>query len=345
MAQVDRSVRRRRGAAADAVAVSRGSLRRAVAGRLDRPAEAVADAAAPAAAVGRVLAGADAVAGVAAGSVLGASGCRPAARARAGIRFCWCWWPIGCWRRAASGGCIGSGSSAARWRICWARTSGWREIHKLYRCHDQLLAHKQALFDHLVGRWRDLFNASFDVLLYDLTSTYFEADPPFPRRRQAPPRLLPRPPQRLRAGGHRPGRDAGRASARPTRCCRATPPTTRRCADFLARSKRQYGKARRIWLMDRGIPTEEVLAEMRAADPPVHYLVGTPKGRLTRLEQDLLAQALAGRRGPGVQVKLLPQDGELYVLRPEPRSRRQGTRHAPAPAEMAVGAAQANRRP
>ena len=54
------------------------------------------------------------------------------------------------------------------------------EIHKLYRCHNRLLAHKQAVFDHLVGRWRDLFNISYDVLLYDLTSTYFEADPPFP---------------------------------------------------------------------------------------------------------------------------------------------------------------------
>src|SRR6202048_4211247 len=57
---------------------------------------------------------------------------------------------------------------------------GLAEIHKLYRCHDRLLEHKQALFDHLVGRWRDLFNVSFDVLLYDLTSTYFESDPPFP---------------------------------------------------------------------------------------------------------------------------------------------------------------------
>ncbi len=55
------------------------------------------------------------------------------------------------------------------------------EIHKLYACHDRLLAHKDALFEHLVARWRDLFNASFDVLLYDLTSTYFEADPPFPQ--------------------------------------------------------------------------------------------------------------------------------------------------------------------
>ena len=47
------------------------------------------------------------------------------------------------------------------------------------RC-EGLLAHKQAVFDHLTGRWRDLFNISYDVLLYDLTSTYFEADPPFP---------------------------------------------------------------------------------------------------------------------------------------------------------------------
>src|ERR1017187_10346626 len=52
------------------------------------------------------------------------------------------------------------------------------DSHTLYACHDLLLEHKAALFDHLVGRWRDLFNVSFDVLLYDLTSTYFEIDPP-----------------------------------------------------------------------------------------------------------------------------------------------------------------------
>ena len=52
------------------------------------------------------------------------------------------------------------------------------EIHRLYEVHDQLLAHKAALFSHLQERWRDLFNAKFEVLLYDLTSTYFESDPP-----------------------------------------------------------------------------------------------------------------------------------------------------------------------
>src|SRR5207253_7113963 len=82
---------------------------------------------------------------------------------------------------------------------------------------------------------------------------------------------------------------------------------------FLERIERQYGKAGRVWLMDRGVPTEEVLAEMRAADPPVQYVVGTPKGRLTRLEQDLLAKPWHQVR-PGVEVKLLQQDGELYVF-------------------------------
>ena len=82
---------------------------------------------------------------------------------------------------------------------------------------------------------------------------------------------------------------------------------------FLDRIERQYGKARRIWLMDRGVPTEAVLAEMRAADPPVQYLVGTPKGRLTRLEKALTDKPWHDAR-PGVQVKLLPQDGELYVF-------------------------------
>src|SRR5690242_21952578 len=65
--------------------------------------------------------------------------------------------------------------------------------------------------------------------------------------------------------------------------------------------------------MDRGVPTEEVLAEMRAADPPMHYRVGTPKGRLTRLEKHLVAKPWQEAR-PGVQVKLLAQEDEIYVL-------------------------------
>jgi transposase len=189
---------------------------------------------------------------------------------------------------------------------------GLAAIHKLYRCHDRLLAHKQALFDHLVGRWRDLFNVSFDVLLYDLTSTYCESDPPFPEG------------DKRRHGYSRDHRSdcalviialvvtpEGLPLAYEVLPGNTKDDTTLR--GFLDRIERQYGKARRIWLMDRGVPTEAVLAEMRAADPPVQYLVGTPKERLTRLEKALLAQPWHDAR-PGVQVKLLPQDGELYVF-------------------------------
>ena len=83
--------------------------------------------------------------------------------------------------------------------------------------------------------------------------------------------------------------------------------------DFIRRIEAQYGKAERTWVMDRGIPTEDVLAEMRAAETPVHYLVGTPRGRLSQLEQDFLAKPWAQVRD-AVQVKLVEQDGELYIL-------------------------------
>src|SRR6266403_3306783 len=84
------------------------------------------------------------------------------------------------------------------------------------------------------------------------------------------------------------------------RCSPATPRDKTTLRPFLEHIERQYGKARRVWLMDRGVPTEEVLAEMRAADPTVHYLVGTPKGRLTRLERHLIAKPWQEAR-PGVQ--------------------------------------------
>ena len=184
--------------------------------------------------------------------------------------------------------------------------------HVLYGCHDRLLEHKEALFSHLVGRWRDLFNASFEVLLYDLTSTYFESDPPLEendKRRHGYSR------------DHRPDcvqivialvvTPEGLPLAYEVLAGNTADSTTLR--SFLAKIERQYGKAQRVWCMDRGVPTEAVLGEMRAADPPVQYLVGTPKGRLNRLEQALLAKPWKAAR-PGVKVKLLPQEGELYVF-------------------------------
>jgi hypothetical protein len=182
----------------------------------------------------------------------------------------------------------------------------------LYDCHDLLLKYKAELFDHLVGRWRDLFNVSFEVLLYDLTSTYFEIDPPLSDADKR---------QFGYSRDHRPVcvqvvialvvTPEGFPLAYEVLAGNTADNTTLR--DFLARIERQYGKARRIWLCDRGVPTEEVLQEMRASDPPVQYLVGTPKGRLTALERSLLEKPWVKAR-EDVRVKLLAQDRELYVF-------------------------------
>lgn len=82
---------------------------------------------------------------------------------------------------------------------------------------------------------------------------------------------------------------------------------------FLGKMEQQDGKANRTWVRDRGIPTEEVLREMREASIPVWYLVGTPRGRLTRLEKDFLKLPWAKVKD-FVEVKLLAREGELYLL-------------------------------
>jgi hypothetical protein len=189
---------------------------------------------------------------------------------------------------------------------------GLAEAHKLYACHDLLLRHKADLFSHLMARWRDLFNANFDVLLYDLTSMYFEINASEvaegDKRRHGYSRdKRPDCPQVVIAL-------VVTTDGLPL-AYEVLPGNTADCTTlrmFLARIERQYGRARRVWVMDRGIPTEAVLAEMRGSDPPVQYLVGTPKGRLSRLEKQLLAKPWQKARA-GVQVKLLAEDDELYV--------------------------------
>jgi hypothetical protein len=186
------------------------------------------------------------------------------------------------------------------------------EIHRLYACHDRILVHRRALFSHLTGCWRDLFEAKYEVLLYDLTSTYFESDPP-------------ENPADLRRFGY--SRDKRSDCVQVVIALVVTPEgfplayevlpgnTSDKSTlkDFLAKIEDQYGKAERIWVMDRGIPTEQMLAFMRGSNPPVSYLVGTPKGKLTALESALAERPWRQAR-PKVRVKLLPQDGETYVL-------------------------------
>src|ERR1700722_2560708 len=160
--------------------------------------------------------------------------------------------------------------------------------NNLYRCLDKLTAHKQAIFTFLGERWKDLFQADFEVLLYDLTSTYFECDPPEEGKRKF---------------GY--SRDKRSDCVQVVIALIVTPdglPLAYEVMDgntsdkttlkaFLAKIEAQYGSAQRPWVMDRGIPTEAVLAQMRASPTPIHYLVGTPRGRLTQLEKALAAKS------------------------------------------------------
>lgn len=180
----------------------------------------------------------------------------------------------------------------------------------LYRCLDKLLAHKQALMLFLKQRWGELFDASFDVLLYDLTSTYFETD----TVREAPDK---------RQYGY--SRDKRGDCRQVVIGLIVTPEgfplsyevlagNTADCttlSDLLKRIETRYGKANRIWVMDRGIPTEETLGQMR--EMGASYLVGTPKGRLSKLEQSFLCASWEHVR-EGLQVKRLPLESDTYVL-------------------------------
>ena len=189
---------------------------------------------------------------------------------------------------------------------------GLADTHKLYQCLDLLLAHKRALFDHLSARWKDLFNAKFDLLLYDLTSTYFESDPPFG-------------PEDKRKFGY--SRDKRSDCVQVVIALVVTPEgfplayevmagnTSDRTTlpAFLKKIEEQYGQAQRIWVMDRGIPTNKDLQLMQSSEPAVRYLVGTPKGRLSKYEKRLAELPWQTVR-EGVEVKLLQEDKELYVL-------------------------------
>jgi len=179
---------------------------------------------------------------------------------------------------------------------------------RLYRCLDRIVEHKQELFIHLKQKWAELFAADFEVLLYDLTSTYFE-------------------------GGMEECDKAKRGYSRDSRpdCVQVvialivTPdgfPLAYEVMDgnsseqktlqpFLDRIEKTYGQARRVWVMDRGIPTEATLKKMR--ERKISYLVGTPKGSINKHEKQWLELPWKQVRD-SVQVKLYEHQEELYVL-------------------------------
>jgi transposase len=181
---------------------------------------------------------------------------------------------------------------------------------RLYRCLDRVLEHKQDLFVHLQQRWKDLFDAEFDLLLYDLTSTYVEGE-----AEQNP---------KARYGYSRDKRPdckqvvialivtpAGLPLAYEVMAGNTSEKTTLR--GFLDRIESLYGKARRVWLMDRGIPTEALLREMRTTRQETFYLVGTSRAKIREYEKQWLELPWRKVR-ESVEVKLFAREGELYVL-------------------------------
>jgi transposase len=179
---------------------------------------------------------------------------------------------------------------------------------RLYRCLDRLLEHKSAREQHLAQKWKDLFGATFDLLLYDLTSTYFEGDT------DAVPKA-----RRGYSRDHRPDCKQLVLALIVTPegfplTCEVFPGnrldrTT--LAHILDTIKAKFGKARRLRVFDRGIGSEDNLELLRQRG--AHYLVGTPKSQLKAYEQKLLAgdwQKISAE----VQVQLIPEADEVYVL-------------------------------
>ena len=181
---------------------------------------------------------------------------------------------------------------------------------RLYRCPDRILEHKQDLFVWLNQKWADLFHADFEVLLYDLTSTYFEGEMeqnPKAKRgysRDKRPDCL----QLVIALVVTPD---GFPLAYEVMNGNTSERTTLR--DFLKKIETTYGKARRVWVMDRGIPSEAILKEMREPERQTYYLVGTPKARIKQHEKKWLELPWQSVRD-SVEVKLYQHGGELYVL-------------------------------
>jgi hypothetical protein len=192
------------------------------------------------------------------------------------------------------------------------------EKDRLYRCLDRMIAHKEALERHLAGKWRDLFGATFEVLLYDLTSSYFEGEAlEVDKARRGYSRdhrpdclqillaLVVTPEGFPLSYEVLPGnvRDEGTLEG------------------ALEAIERKHGKTRRIWVFDRGVVSEANLEKLRGRG--AQYVVGTPRSQLKQYEQQLL-QGEWQDISKEVKVQLLAQGQETFVLaRSEDRARKE----------------------
>jgi len=180
--------------------------------------------------------------------------------------------------------------------------------NRLYRSLDEMLPHKQALGEHLKKKYGELFGSRFDLLLYDVTSTYFEGEA------KGNPQA--------RRGYSRDNRpDCNQVTIALVATAEGLPlfyevfdgnrTDVTTVEDIVEAMEKQYGKANRIWVMDRGMVSEENLEFLRERNG--FYLVGTPKSQLKRFEQELLAKDWQEVQA-GVEVKLCEEEGELFVL-------------------------------
>jgi transposase len=182
------------------------------------------------------------------------------------------------------------------------------EKDRLYRCLDKIVAHKAELEQHLARRWRDLFGATFDLLLYDLTSTYFEGDVVGVEKAQ-----------RGYSRDHRPDckqivlalivTPEGLPLSYEVFAGNRTDATT--LAEILEAVENKYGRADRVWVFDRGLVEEANLERLRQRGG--RYLVGTRKSELRRYQQRLLDGDWKNVSA-SVRVQLISESGETYVL-------------------------------
>ena len=181
---------------------------------------------------------------------------------------------------------------------------------RLYRCLDRVLPHKQELFVWLKQKWADLFHSDFEVLLYDLTSSYFEGEmEQNPKAKRGYSR--DKRPDCLQLVIALVVTTDGLPLAYEVMKGNTSDRTT--LPDFLKKVEDTYGKARRVWVMDRGVPTEAILKDMRDPQRQTFYLVGTPKSRINQHEKKWLDLPWQKVRD-SVEVKLYEHEGELYVL-------------------------------